>query len=120
MSELKLPIKQGEELNIGFTIKQDGNVMDLTDYTVRFQVKKVPLVTAPAIVDKPITVVSDDNTIGRINIPQQGQFFVHLLPEDTSFPVGEYALIISLEQDGLVDIISSDCCNKAIYKICEQ
>lgn len=120
MAELRLPVKQGEEINVGFTIKQDGQVMDLSAYTVHFQVKKAPLVNTPAIVDKRITTVSDDNTIGRINIPQQGQFFVHLLPEDTSYPVGEYSLIIALEQDGLVDIISSKCCNKAVYKICEQ
>lgn len=120
MAELRLPVKQGEEINVGFTIKQDGEVMDLSAYTVHFQVKKAPLVNMPAIVDKEITTVSDDNTIGRINIPQQGQFFVHLLPEDTSYPVGEYSLIIALEQDGLVDIISSKCCNKAVYKICEQ
>ena len=120
MAELRLPVKQGEEINVGFTIKQDGVVMDLSAYTVHFQVKKAPLANMPAIVDKRITTVSDDNTIGRINIPQQGQFFVHLLSEDTSYPVGEYSLIIALEQDGLVDIISSKCCNKAVYKICEQ
>ena len=120
MAELKLPVKQGEEINVGFTIKQDGDVMDLSDYTVRFQVKRTPLVTAPAIIDKAITTVSDINTIGMINYPQQGQFVVHLNQEDTSFPTGEYSLIIALEASGLVDIISSKCCNKAIYKICEQ
>lgn len=120
MSELKLPVKQGEELNVGFTIKTEGEPMDLTSYTIHFQVKKVPLVTAPAIVDKLITVVSDINTVGQINYPQQGQFVVHLTVEDTSYPTGEYSLIIALEQEGLVDIISSKCCNKAIYKICEQ
>lgn len=120
MSELKLPVKQGEEINVGFTIKTEGQAMDLSDYTIHFQVKKVPLVTAPAIVDKLITVASDINTVGQINYPQQGQFVVHLSAEDTSYPTGEYALIIALEQEGLVDIISSKCCNKAIYKICEQ
>jgi hypothetical protein len=120
MAELKLPVKQGEEINVGFTIKQDGEAMDLSDYTVRFQVKITPLVTSPAIIDKAITTVSDMNTIGMINYPQQGQFVVHLNQEDTSFPTGEYSLIIALEQPGLVDIISSKCCNKAIYKICEQ
>lgn len=120
MSELKLPVKQGEELNVGFTIKIDGEVMDLSNYTIHFQVKKVPLVQAPAIVDKLITTTSDINTIGMINYPLQGQFVVHLGVDDTSFPVGEYSLIIALEQEGLVDIISSKCCNKAIYKICEQ
>lgn len=120
MAELKLKVKQGEEINVGFTIKQDGNIMDLSNYTVHFQVKKVPLVTAPAIIDKLITTTSDINTIGQINYPQQGQFVVHLLEEDTSFPTGEYSLIVSLEGENYIDIISSECCNKAIYKICEQ
>ena len=120
MSELKLPVKQGEEINVGFTIKTDGNPMDLSNYAIRFQVKKVPLVTAPAIIDKLITTTSDMNTVGMINHPSQGQFVVHLGVNDTSFPTGEYSLIISLEQEGLIDIISSKYCNKAIYKICEQ
>lgn len=120
MAELILPIKQGEELNVGFTIKQDGNIMDLTDYMVRVQVKKVPLVTYPAMIDKEITTDSDINEVGQINFPQQGQFVVHLKEVDTSFPTGDYSLIISLEQPGYIDIISSKCCNKAIYRICEQ
>lgn len=120
MSELKVPVKQGEVLNLGFTIKQDGGVMDLSDYTIRFQVKRTPLEKAPAIVDKAITTVSDINNVGQINYPQQGQFVVHLNQEDTSFPTGEYALIIALEAPNYFDIISSKCCNKAIYKICEQ
>ena len=120
MSELILPVKQGEELNIGFTIKQDGSPMDLSDYTVRVQVKKVPLVTYPAMIDKEITTTSDINTIGQINYPQQGQFVIHLTEEDTSYAPGDYSLIISIEQPGYIDIISSKCCNKAIYRICEQ
>lgn len=120
MSELKLNVKQGEEINVGFTIKQNGEPMGLSDYTVHFQVKRVPLANAPAIVDKLITTTSDINTVGIINYPNQGQFVVHLGVEDTSYPTGEYSLIISLEQEGLIDIISSKCCNKAIYKICEQ
>lgn len=120
MSELRLPVKQGEEINVGFTIKEGGEPMDLSDYSIHFQVKKVPLVTAPAIVDKIITTSSDMNTVGRINYPQQGQFTVHLLEADTSYPPGEYALIIAVEADNYIDIISSKCCNKAVYKICEQ
>lgn len=120
MGELRLPVKQGEEINVGFTINQNNELMDLSDYSVHFQVKRVPLVEAPAIVDKVITTVSDMNTVGQINSPQTGEFTVHLTTQDTSYPTGEYALIIALEQPGLVDIISSKCCNKAIYKICEQ
>lgn len=120
MAELKLPVKQGEEFNVSFTIKQGDNAMDLTDYTVRFQVKKNPIAEAPAIIDKIITLDSDINDVGQINYPQQGIFTVHLLPEDTSIPLGEYSLIIFLESYHFADIISSKCCNKAIYKVCEQ
>lgn len=120
MSELKVAVKQGEELNIGFTINEDGEPMDLSDYAVHFQVKKVPLVNAPAIVDKLITSVSDVNDVGQITYPLQGQLEIHLKEEDTSYPPGEYALVIALEAPNYIDIISSKCCNKAIYKICEQ
>lgn len=120
MAELKLPVKQGEELNIGFTIKQGGNVMDLSSYNIRFQVKRAPIVNAEPMIDKLINVTTDINTVGVIDNPQQGSFVVHLSEADTSYPIGEYSLIIALEQPGLIDIISSKCCNKAIYKICEQ
>ena len=120
MAELRLPVKQGEEINVGFTIKTGGSPIDLSDYTIHFQVKRIPLVNAPAIIDKLITTTSNINTVGIINYPDQGQFVVHLNVEDTSFPTGEYSLIIALEQEGMIDIISSKCCNKAIYKICEQ
>ena len=120
MSELKIAVKQGEELNIGLTINEEGSPLDLSDFNIRFQVKKVPLVNAPAIVDKLITTTSDITTVGQITYPLQGQLEVHLGLEDTSFPPGEYALIIALEGENYVDIISSKCCNKAIYKVCEQ
>lgn len=115
-----LCVKQGEEFNRSFTIKTDGSPMDLSSYNIRFQIKRTPLIEAPSIIDKLITTSSDDNTIGRINLPESGQFFVHLLEEDTSFPIGDYSLIITLESPHYKDIISSSCCNEAIYKICEQ
>ena len=40
MSELKLAVKQGEQINVGFTVNQGGNPMDLSNYTVRFEVKR--------------------------------------------------------------------------------
>lgn len=120
MSELKLAVKQGEEINVGFTIKQGGNPMDLSNYTVRFEVKRSPLVTAKPIISKDITTVSDSNTIGIINSPTEGKFLVHLLSEDTSYPIGDYYLIIALVAPHTNDIISSGCCSGAKFKICEQ
>ena len=155
---MKLKVKQGEDKSVGFTIKQNGEAMDLTDYTVHFQVKKTPVVTSKPIVDKYITIStfdpiynidglkvhipSDINEAGQITDASNGQFQVHLNEDDTSYPTGDYYLIISLEQyidkedeegnvliddDGHVikevsycDIISSECCNSAKYIICEQ
>ena len=119
-NNLKVCVKQGEVLDIPFTLKENGIPMDLTEYNIRFQVKKVPLADKPSIIDKTITSLSDENKVGIINNPTNGEFKIHLLEEDTSYPVGEYSLIISLEGENYIDIISSDCCNKAIYKICEQ
>ena len=120
MSELILNVKQGEEINVGFNIKENGVAMDLTEYNIRFQVKQAPLEKVRPIIDKLINTTSDMNTVGMITDPTDGRFVVHLTKEDTSFPNTEYSLIISLEQEGLIDIISSKCCNKAIYRICEQ
>ena len=117
---LKVKVKQGEELDIPFTLKENNNYMDLSNYNIRFQVKRIPLIDKPAIIDKVITTTSEEKVVGVINNPTNGEFKIHLTTEDTSYPVGEYSLIIQLEGDNYIDIISSDCCNKAVYKICEQ
>lgn len=120
MAELILKIKQGEELNIGFTIKAGDSQMDLTGYNIRFQVKEVPLEKSRPLINKLITTVSDMNEEGMITYPDQGQVVVHLKKEDTSFPTGDYSLIVALEGENYYDIISSKCQGKAIYRICEQ
>lgn len=119
-SYIKLCVKQGEELNFGFTIQEGDNPLDLSQYTIIVEAKQVPLVTYPSLFTKEITEVSDINTVGQINYPQQGQFVLHLLPEDTSHPIGDYSFIVRLTSPHLNDIISSNCCNNAIYRICEQ
>lgn len=158
MGCLKLKVKQGEDKSVGFTIKQNGNPMPLAGYVVHLQVKRTPVVTTKPIVNKYITtnnsseiynidgvkvsIPSDINIDGQITNASDGQFQVHLNEKDTSYPTGDYFLIISLEQyedkkdedgntlideDGHViktvsycDIISSECCNSAKYIICEQ
>ena len=94
--------------------------MDVSNYTIKLQVKRAPLEKAEPIVLKEVTTVSDINTIGQINQPQQGIVTFHFLKEDTSFPIGEYPLVISLVAPGVDDIISRQCCNKAIYNIWQQ
>lgn len=121
MGCFKIKIKQGEELNVGFTIKQDGEPMDLSGYDgIKFQVKTVPLEKVEPIIDKTITTTSDPFIDGEITDETNGKFYVHLTKEDTSYNTGEYSLIIALVASHTNDIISSDYCNGAKYIICEQ
>ena len=143
MGCLKLKVKQGEEINVRFTLNQyvedeEGNKtlepIDLqpeegSPYSIKFQVKKQPLAKERAIINKLLDVLIDpteqeiydaSTTTGYIDDPHNGKFFVHFLPEDTSFNPDEYYLIISIVNEHLDDIISSNCCNSAKFIICEQ
>jgi hypothetical protein len=53
-------------------------------------------------------------------MPNQGQFTLHLTKEDTSFPIGEYYLVIAIQNDSEENIISSTNCTTAVYEICAQ
>lgn len=117
---VKLTIKQGEELNRLFTIKVNGAPMALYGYTVHVQVKPDPLLRSKPLIDKKITEVSDINNEGIINAPDQGQFTLHISDKDSSLPIGEYALVISLEQYKYNNIISSNDCGVAQFIVCEQ
>lgn len=119
-SKLIVPIKQGEELNVAFTVKGNDMPLDLSGYTIKFIVKRVPLENFPSIIDKTITETSDPDTVGYIMQADQGLIVVHLTKEDTSFPTGDYSLIIAMEADNYYDIISSMSCGSAVYRICEQ
>lgn len=112
--KLILKVKQGEDLSKTFTIKQNGNVMNLSNYTIHFQVKNDATVKSKSLIDKYITVnnatspknidgkkiqcPSDINTVGQITDANNGVFQVHLNTKDTSLNTGDYYLIISLEQ----------------------
>ena len=115
-------VKQGIERSLSFTIKAGGKPLDLTEYTVLFEVKKYPLEKVEPIISKEITSTSDEATVGQITNPVGGQLVVRLLKEDTSFPVGKYFLVVHLVggQTNDDNIISSNCCQTAIFKICKQ
>ena len=119
-SKLVVPIKQGEELNVGLTMMAGDEPMDLTGYNVRVMVKEVPLEGYPAVINKLLTTDSDVEDVGYIPFPELGQILIHLTKEDTSHHTGDYSLIIALEAENFFDIISSRACGNAIYRICEQ
>lgn len=118
--KLKLLVKQGEEISRTFTIKSNDAPLDLTDYTIKVQVKDNPYVDVEPIFEKNITTTSDINTVGQITSPTLGQFQVRFTEEDTCLPVAEYYLIIFLNQGTTKDIISSNNCCNATYIVCTQ
>lgn len=121
--KLIVAVKQGEEINLGFTIKQNNNPYAFVDSHILFQVKTAPYEDCEPIIKKEITTTSDINTVGNINFPELGQFIVHLTKEDTSNRIGDYYLVISLIGEGnnnMDNIISSNNCQTAVFKICEQ
>lgn len=115
-------MKQGTERSLSFSIKAGGQPLDITDYKVLFEVKRYPLENIDPLISKEITTTSDEGTIGQITNPTGGQLVVRITKEDTSYPVGKYYLIIHLigGQTNDDNIISSNCCQTAIFKICKQ
>ena len=135
MGCLKVKVKQGEEINFGFTIKgavlnnetneYEMSPIDLSDYKIKFQVKKTPLAKTKPFIDKLIELPKTPSgiepyTVGEIYDAENGKFYVHLTKEDTSFNTGEYYLVISMIALHNDDIISSNCCGNASFIICEQ
>lgn len=118
---LTLCVKQGENISISVSLTSGGIPFDLTNYdNITVEVKKAPYEKFEPIISKVITADSDMNTLGQITNPSQGIFQIRFTEEDTSYPATDYYLIIYLNGNGNSDIISSDCCNSAIFRICPQ
>lgn len=119
---LTMCVKQGENISreVSITVS-GGQPFDLTNYdNITVEVKKAPYEQFEPIFTKVITQDSDMDTMGRITNPSQGKFQIRFTEEDTSIPATDYYLIIYLNGNGSSDIISSNCCNNAIYRVCSQ
>lgn len=120
-TDLTICVKQGEDVSRRVQLKTSDVPLDLSTYeNVTVQVKRAPLVTAKPMFEKVITTISDETKDGVITSPSNGEFVIRFTEEDTSYPVGDYFLIMILNGNGMSDIVSSTCCNQAIYRICTQ
>ena len=120
-TDLTICVKQGEDVSRRVQLKTGDVPLDLSTYqNVTVQVKRAPLVTAKPMFEKVITTVSDGTKDGVITSPSNGEFVIRFTEEDTSYPVGDYFLVMILNGNGMSDIVSSTCCNQAIYRICTQ
>ena len=118
-NRLVLEVKQGESRSFGFTIKQKGEPMDLSNYTVTVQVKKSPYFKVKSLIEKRVTTeLSDD---GRIYNAELGQFKITFSETDTTeLPPDDYYLIIFLENGPTKIIISGEGNKSGILRFCKQ
>lgn len=120
-NKLVICVKQSENIVKQITIKAGDSPIDLNAYdNVTVDVKKAPYKQYEPIIHKVITTSSDADTVGQITDPTNGILQVRFTQEDTSFPPNDYYLIIYLNGNGSSDIISSECCCNAIYRVCTQ
>lgn len=133
-NRLVMKIKSGEARGFTFTIKtntgliQDGQpvyrVVDLTDYTVSFQIKKYPYFTVDPIIDKEITSLQD-GTKGWIldqSGDDKGKFIVQITMDDMSrlIPEKDYYLILTLQTGDQRIIISGEGDTSGIFRVCQS
>ena len=134
-NRLVMKIKSGEARGFTFTIKTNSgltdmngnviyNVLDLTDYTVSFQIKKYPYYTVDPIIDKEITLLQD-GTVGWIleqSGDDKGKFIVQITLEDLTklIPEKDYYLILTLITGDQRIIISGEGDTSGIFRVCQS
>ena len=118
-NRLVLEVKQGESRSFGFTIKQKGEPMDLTDYSVTVQVKKSPYFKVKPLIEKRVTTELTDD--GRIYDAEQGRFKITFTEVDTTeLSPDDYYLIIFLDNGPTKIIISGEGNKSGILRFCKQ
>lgn len=121
-NRIEIVIKQGEQRNYNFTIKDNNGVpLDLTNYYILVEIKKYPLFKVNSLITKVINNISSID--GWIEEPTTGKFYMTITEENTtSLNPAEYYLIITLiSNDGTSkNILSGEGDKSGILKICRQ
>ena len=131
-NRLVIKIKSGEVRPVGFTIKSKkvvlGNVeyipVDLTNYSVDFEVKLYPYNSVEPIIKKSITTIQDSSTgwIYEQTGEDIGRFFVQITEEDMNklIPEKEYSVIVTLINGTNRIIISGEGDSSGILEVCKS
>lgn len=122
-NRLILEVKQGENRSFNFTLLQYDNnneetPIDLTGYTVEFEVRVMPYVNTPPIFTKKLDVTATQD--GQINDPTNGKFFVYIYSSDIdNLPPQDYYLSIYIVNGVIRTAISGDGDNSSIIRFCQ-
>jgi hypothetical protein len=130
--KLIMKIKSGETKGFNFTIKSnsglldtDGqpiyNPVDLSQYTIEFQIKKYPYFSVESIIEKTITT-AEDNYNGWIYSPTTGQFSIQITQEDMDklIPEKDYYVILTMVNGDIRTIISGQGDTSGIFRVCQS
>ena len=122
-NRLILEVKQGENRPFNFTLMQvdsEGNEtpINLTNYTVDFEVRVMPYVNTATLFTKTITTTPTSD--GQITEPTQGKFTVYIYSTDIdNLPPQDYYLSIYIVNNINRTCISGDGDNSSIIRFCQ-
>lgn len=130
-NRLVIKIKSGEAKDYGITVKvksgidESGNLvykpLNLTEYTVDFEIKLYPYFSVEPIIYKHITTL-EDGSVGWITDPLNGKFKVQITLEDMQklIPNKDYYLIVTLLNGEDRIIISGEGDTSGIFRVCQS
>lgn len=131
-NRLVMKIKSGEARSFGVTVKTNTGTfntkgepiyraLDLTGYTVNFEIKKYPYYTVEPIINKEITELQDGST-GWITDPRNGKFTVQITLDDLAklIPEKDYYLILTLVNGDTRLIVSGEGDTSGIFRVCQS
>lgn len=119
-NQIVVTVNQGEARGFRFTIEQDDNPMDLTEWQITVDVKNAPYSALDPMIRKVVTTTSDYNTQGQIIDPENGVFVVNYTEEELNLPPMDYAFVAEAT-DGYTTINLTHNGNySAIFRVREQ
>ena len=122
-NRLILEVKQGENRSYDFTLMQYGEdnnetPIDLTNYTVEFEVRAMPYVNTPTIFTKKLDLTPTQD--GQIYDSTNGKFLVYIYSSDIdNLPPQDYYLSIYIVNNANRTTISGDGDNSSIIRFCQ-
>lgn len=116
-NRLLFEVKQGEDRPFTFTIYEGDNPLDLTGYSIDFEVRPMANVNIEPLFTKNINELEDVD--GYINNPIGGEFTIQIYRGDIDkLPPMDCYVSIYLVDNGTRTCISGDGNNFAIIRIC--
>lgn len=117
--KLLLELKQGESRSFRFTILENEQPLNLTNYNIIFQVRKSPYLNVNPFINKVITnTISQED--GMIDKPLEGSFYVYIATQDfNNMPPKDYYVSIYITNGVDTFSISGTGNEASIIRFCK-